>query len=432
MALITYTGTSTNATSAASTLKPIYEKAAQEQFSRATLAYKLAMKNKKKFMGTNYYFAANPMPGGNFVVTSETSEFAAPYHRDVVQGYVSIRGYHGVTIAITKAQMERSKDPEAAFINNFSQQVKDAAWMLSRHINREFYGTGDASLATVSSYSYSSPTATITIDSTAYPYTTRHIAVGDTIQALTYSSPTWSARSGTAVVASITSDTVFTATGALSSCTTGDIIIISGNRTASSADGNEIQGLGSICSTSSTYKQISPSSYGFWKAVVNSNSGTARDLDLSYIQNTVLATQLNTGADSDTALCSPEMIYPLFQLMSGNIRYTASEAGQSGFKNPEIMLPSANGAGAYTMKFLSDRYCPPGRFYIFPSGELEMLVQLEPQFLDETGNPVQRVPRTQIFEGQYVFAGEPFTRRRNAFAMLSDINYTAVQSVSNY
>jgi hypothetical protein len=424
MALITYTGTSTNATSAASTLKPIYEKAAQEQFSRATLAYKLAMKNKKKFVGTNYYFAANPMPGGNFVVTSETSEFAAPYHRDVVQGYVSIRGYHGVTISITKAQMERSKDPEAAFINNFSQQVKDAAWMLSRHINREFYGDGKAKLATIKS----DAAGTMTIDTTAYPYTTRHIGVGDNVSFFAAGN---TARGSATYVTAITDDSTFVVASDPSAIDT-DYVTITGNFTAGGSDGTEMQGLGSICSTSSTYKQISPTSYGFWKAVVNSNSGTARDLDLSLVQNTVLATQLNTGADSDTALCSPEMIYPLFQLMSGNIRYTASEAGMSGFKNPEIMLPSANGAGAYTMKFLSDRYCPPGRFYIFPSGELEMLVQLEPQFLDETGNPVQRIPRTQIFEGQYVFAGEPFTRRRNAFAMLSDINYTAVNSVSNY
>jgi hypothetical protein len=379
------------------------------------------MKNKKVFYGSTHEFATRLRPGGNFVVTTETGEFAQPSHRDVGRGTVSVRGYHGVTLSITKAQQIRSKDPEAAFVNNFSQKTEDALYILQRNINREFYGSGLGTLCKISSFS--NPTATI--DTTAYPFNTRHLAQGDLCQLFP------DETSGAAHATSFSVSEAFHAynqfksdtdiTTPVTAQTPNVYVVISGNRTTSTF--REFNGLGSIMSASSTYANINPATVGngYWKAHVNAVSG---DLDLSHIISMCQEIQMSTGVDPQVALIAPEMIPVLNDLNSGGIFYTSAEIGKVGYRAPTVYLPSASGDGEMELKFKQDFYCPPGRIYLMNPSEWSMLMQMDIQYLDDKGQPVQRIPRTQIFEGQLVCALEPYTDNRMAFGLISGLTYS--------
>ena len=185
----------------------------------------------------------------------------------------------------------------------------------------------------------------------------------------------------------------------------------------------EMRGLGSIMSTSSAYLGITPGTTvggDAWKAVVNSTGG---DVDLSYVTSVAQQINLNTGANPSVCLMAPELLYPLNELMIGSVRYTSNEVGKVGIGKPQVYLPSIDG-GEISLNFEQDQFCPPGRIYIFDPADIKMLVQMDIQYLDGEGNPVQRIPRTQIFEGQLVFAGEIYTDRRNAFGLVSGLTYT--------
>lgn len=444
MSLISYTGTSANATSAAYDLKPIYEKTAKQIANKTIVAYKIVTKNKKKFGGNSLVFAVNPMQGGNYAVVAETSEFAAPSHRDVIQGTVTVRGYQGYTISITKAQMKRSVDPASAFLDTFAAQTDNAMFQLQRHINRQFYGDGTGQLGVV--YSSGSNPTDIVLYTTSFPKTTRHLAVNDDVKFLYANGSGFAARATgnsdtpRTYITSISDYKTFSVNDAVTSLTQGDLVVFNYNRTnasdSASADSREMQGLALIAASSGSYKGINPSSAGkgWWKGVAKNFSGVATSLDLSYIYEVAQTMQISTGKNPDTMLSAPEMYYPMFEMMAGNIRYTQAEAGSIGFKMSKVFFPGIGPNGGLEMEVMADLYCPPGLFYIFAASELEMLVQpgFDFEYLDDGADPVQRIPRTQVYEGQLAFAGEPFTRNRGAFGVLDDIDYSIRNSTANF
>lgn len=418
MPLITYTGTSTNATSAANNLKPIYEKAAKEQFNRSVKAFKYANSNKQKMYGSNYNFAIKSLPGGNFTIATETGEFAAPNHRDVALGQVSVRGTHGVTLSITKLQMTRSKDPEAAFLDNFKEATKDALYIMQRQYNIEFYGDGAAARCLISSYAQ--PTATI--DTTYAPFNTRWLAVNDDIEYFP-NDTSGSAHATTGTVSFVGSESTFkTSADDTTPIGSNKYVYIKGVRTAGTV--REIRGMGAILSTSSAYMGITPGTTAggdSWKAVIDSTGG---DVDLSYPIGVMQDIMVNTGSRPTVGLMSPEMLTPMNELNMGSVRYESKEVGAVGLGKPKLYLPHPMSGGEITLEFDQDLYCPPGRLYIFDPENLKLLVQMDTQYLDSEGNPVQRIPRTQIFEGQLVNATEMFTDMRNAFGLCSGLTYS--------
>lgn len=408
------------------TIKPKYEQAAQMQFARDCIAYGIAMKNKKVHKGSFYYFAPKGMPGGAYAAIAETGEFAPPAPRDVALGRVSIRGFHGATLALTQTHIERSSDPNASFVDGLKEETKDAEFRLQKNINRQFYGDGSGNLCTYASLN----TLTYTIDTTYAPGTTRYLAKGDELYAADINNSYALLKTGAAaaaVVTSVDSDTTFTVDAAISGIQAGDYFVLSRTSLTTGDDSREMQGMGSICSTSSTYKNINPTSagYAYWKAnTLALSAGT--DFDLSYIWRVAAACQLNGESDPNIVLVAHEQMYDVYEFMSGSIRYAPGDAGKVGFSKAEVSLPSVKSGSEFTLKFKPDRYCPKGNVYMFPEEEIEMLELFGMKFLDKGDLPLLRYFRTQIMEGQLVWAGEPFTRRRNAFGMITGFSSQSI------
>lgn len=422
MALITPTGTPVSATSAANNLIPTYQKAAKELYNKTTPIMKWALKNKKVFRGSTYEFAVKGRPGAGWGVSTELGEFAAPAHRDLVRGTVSVRGYQHATLSITKAQMLRSKDPDAAFINDWNTESKDALWKIQSHIERQMYGSGTCDLARLASVA----TVTGTIDTTAYPFTTRHLREGDVIAAYQDLIQA-TAETGTVTIASVDSLSQFTA-GTMAAWAGTSYISIDGVRTTSTF--REFRGFGAICSSSSSYCGIDPTAAGkgMYRAVVDAAGGARRDLDMSYPIGVAQAIMMNTGSDGQelVGMCSPDMIGPLAALDIGSVRRTSDEGGKSGYHAPRIYFPALNGDGEVTLTFKHSHYCPPYRIYIFDPSAINVLEQIPIQYVNDKGDPLTVLPRTQIFEANLFTAMEVFTDQRNAFGMVDDLNCTLI------
>jgi hypothetical protein len=402
-------------------IKPAFTKAAQMQFADMCVAYGIATKNKNVEKGNSLTFAPRGMPGGGTAAITEVGDFEAPEPRDVDLGVVAIRGFQGATIALTRTQIDRAADPAKSYLQGLKTETKDATFKLQKTFNRQFYGDGTGKLC----YFTSVASETYLIDTTKYPFTTRHLSKADKVFMFDATDNTIAGAANSRVtpmkIVSVDDDSHFTVdshTTAITPETLVDWFFIAKNKDTGTTDSREIQGLAAICSTSSTYKGLAVATKPYWKANVHALSGSP-DFDMSYVWMCVAECQMNGESDPDVCLVSPEMIWEVYAYMAMNIRYAPGDAGKVGFSKAEIGLPSVRSGREFTLKFMPDRYCPPGNVYMFPQSELKMLVLDDMKFLDQGAEPVMRQGRSQVFEGVLMASMEPYTERRNAFGMIT-------------
>ena len=171
---------------------------------------------------------------------------------------VSIR-YFTQGIELTDQVIKQSETNEGAFVRALTAEIEGAATDLRKDINRQVYGAGDGSLATLTATAASGATS-ISVDNTQY------IAVGDTVDIVktdgtVVGTSLVSAVSTTGTAASSTqgNGTVTLATTTTASSGSNAVVCISGNY------GKESDGFKNITATSGTVHGISSASQPVWK-----------------------------------------------------------------------------------------------------------------------------------------------------------------------
>lgn len=424
-ALYAYTGSPASIANLPNDMKIVYEEGVQLQFVKQTKPYALVSKNKRKFSGKQKTFYAMGEEGGNYNAIAENGYARSPSIRDGVLGTVNIPGYQVYTVA-TSIPMEENEKGGAVFMKT-ADKVKMATESLQRHIGRQFYGDGTCTLCKISTLNggngYSQD---ITIDTTVAAKTTRWMRKYDTVSA--WAATTGDLRNATVgIVGQVKTQTTWRCTSDTTWAPQTDYVTFADNRAYSGTEYyHEMIGLGAVTSTSSTFEDISPSTAGneFWKGVNYTNSGTLRDFDFSYIWDAFASIQSNGGTGEFVLYCSPEMIRPWNEIMSGQVRIDQSKQGTISMRPLTAELANANGNGVITITPEMDWLCPPGDFYMFPVNSFGMLVEIDLKFLDK--EMLTRIPRTLYKEGQLCFAGQTYITQRNHFAKIGDFNYTLI------
>lgn len=397
-------------------LKLQYEDGFRLQFANHNIIYGTCVKNGNiiKYGGGAYTFYVMSEEGGNYVAVAETGYARAPKKRDGVLGSQTIPGYNLQTVAASIPEEFTEKKQGAVFYKAVADESEKGTAALERHIGRQLYGDGLCTLCKTASVTTNTSTL-VTVDTTYGAKTTRWLRKYDDL--MWFINTTADELDATSVpVAEITSSTTFKTTGNFTGVNTSgtEYVTFHDNREYSGGSPvyHELDGLGKICSTTTTLMGIAPGTSGneAWKAVVNASDTT---FDAASFFDVWAGTQFNGGKGKYLVFCSPEEIRPWNEVMSGLVRTTPDKQGVVNFEPISAKFANVNGTGVTEIKPVLDWMCPPGEFYGFPEGDLALLVEIDMQFLDK--DVMVRIPRTLYKEGQLCWAGNTLVRNRNHF-----------------
>ena len=318
------------------------------------------------------------------------------------QASLYLKNLYGA-IEVDGQLFEQAADNYNAFINVVDNEIKGLKKDLARDFNRQIYGDGTGTIASVATAATAS--TTVTMDSTTWAdvdMTVGFIRAGAFV-------------SGTNVTISAINDTtkVITFSAAIT-VQVGDKMVRYSNGTHSY--NKEITGLGAIVAASGALHGIDPATTPVWASTVTTLGTPPTPATLTELNLINLVQKVDKqGGDVDVFLASPGVYNAYWNLLQGMRQFTNSSeltGGQRSFSFEALGKP---------IKFISDYAAPSNTLYALTSSEMVLNRKSDWAWMDRDGSMWNRVGETDAYQArlfQYVELG---TYRRNAHAKLTNI-----------
>lgn len=316
------------------------------------------------------------------------------------QASLYLKNLYGA-IEVDGQLFEQAADNYNSFINVVDAEIKGLQKDLARDFNRQIYGNGSGTIATVVAGTLTG--TTITFDTVVW-------ADAD----LTVSFIRSGAVVGSQVTIVSVDETAKTITFSASvTVQVGDVIVRSSN--GATSYNKEITGLGAIVKATGSLHGIDAATVPTWAstevALTGAGGGTLTELDLINLVQKVD----KKGGEVDVFLAAPGVYNAYWNLLQGMRQFTNGTAltgGQRSFTFEALGKP---------IKFISDYAAPSQTLYALSSSELVLNRKRDWAWMDRDGSMWNRVGETDAYQArlfQYVELG---TYRRNAHAKLSNI-----------
>lgn len=320
------------------------------------------------------------------------------------QAHLYLTNLYG-SIEVDGQLFEQAAEDYQAFINVVDMEITGLKRDLAVDLNRQVYGDGSGTIATVVSIDGDE----ITVDSVHWVQEGMVLTGIDTGTGAV-------ADSGNQleVVAIDEATNVITVTGTISALAADDVLVRASNTTHSY--GKEWTGLAAIVDDVSELHEIDPAEYPVWKAtkVDISSGGTPGTLTELALINLVQSVD-KKGGDVDVMLASPGVFNAYWNLLQGLRQFTNGATltgGQRAFSFDALGKP---------IKFVSDYAAPANTLYALSSKEIVVNRKRDWSWMDRDGSMWSRVADTDAYEARYFQYSQLGTYRRNAHAVLTGI-----------
>ena len=320
------------------------------------------------------------------------------------QAHLYLTNLYG-SIEVDGQLFEQAAEDYQAFINVVDMEITGLKRDLAVDLNRQVYGDGSGTIATVVSVSGQN----ITVDSTHWVQEGMILVGIDTGTGAV-------ADSGNELEVTAINETtkVITVTGTITALAANDVLVRGSNTTHSY--GKEWTGLAAIVDDTSELHEINPADYPVWKATKNdiSSGGTPGTLTELALINLVQSVD-KKGGDVDVMLASPGVFNAYWNLLQGLRQFTNGATltgGQRAFSFDALGKP---------IKFVSDYAAPEGTLYALSSKEIVLNRKRDWSWMDRDGSMWSRVSDTDAYEARYFQYSQLGTYRRNAHAVMTGI-----------
>ena len=319
------------------------------------------------------------------------------------QAHLYLTNLYG-SIEVDGQLFEQAAEDYQAFINVVDAEIQGLKRDLAVDLNRQVYGDGTGTIATVVSVSGQD----IEVDSTHW--------VQEGMILVGINTGTAAAIGGELEVVAIDEvNSTITVSGTVNAGIVADVPLVRGSNGTHSY-GKEWTGLAAIVDDASVLHEIDPADYPTWKATVESlgsagTPGTLTELDLINLVQKVD----KKGGDVDVMLASPGVFNAYWNLLQGLRQFTNGATltgGQRAFSFDALGKP---------IKFVSDYAAPKGTLYALSSKEIVVNRKKDWAWMDRDGSMWSRVADTDAYEARYYQYSQLGTYRRNAHAVLSNI-----------
>lgn len=325
-------------------------------------------------------------------------------------------------MALDNLAIEVTRQQQGSYRPALAETMEDRLAAHDLEVNRQLFCASDGKVALVQAGA-NSATQTLEKD---YGVTNggagvRHIYEGDTVEF--YSSDGLTKRSGgpfTVSAAPDTSANTVALSGAVNT-TTGDFITKATADTDNKTAG-EAQGLLLSVKASTTFETIPAT--GRWKATVDSNSGTLRDLTDSIILKVLAQVRASSRKVPNLAVCRPgvvlkysETFLPLRRIQGQDIQLKGGYVPTTGIQHAGGVIP-----------ILEDLDCPESRLFLLNTEAFRMADLVGSEWFDGDGASFTRITDKDGIEGYIRKYWQLITIARNANAVIEDINdYSSIQ-----
>lgn len=294
-----------------------------------------------------------------------------------------------------------------AFVDWMSREVDTMADSLNRDLNRQVYGDGTGTLATLTNAPAGG--TTFTVDDVHW---LEEDFLVDVLTQATLGNPTpTKGNSALLTITAIdpTTNTV-TVTGGTVTAAVGSVVV-----RASSTYNNwkkEWEGLGLIVSQTSTLHGINPTTVPKWKAGYVKNSvGTLSELAMNQMMQGIY----QKGAKITDLLTTYGVANAYWNALQGLRQFTGGEVTKGGVNVP--VFQSLMGNTPITCDFSA----PAGTMYGINKGEMFIHQRHDWKWMDRTGAMWQQVPNKDTFTATMYKYSNIGVTRRNAFGKLTGI-----------
>lgn len=316
------------------------------------------------------------------------------------EAIVPMRYLYG-RIKLTGPSIRAARTSEGAFIRAVESEMKGVTKDLKSGLNRQLYGDGSGALTVCGTTSNST---TVVVASTA------KLRAGMPIDVLVTADGTTSTGAAGRTVSSITSSTQFVISGAAITTDNTFSVYIAGSRNL------EVMGLGGIVNTTDpapgALQNLAVATYTWWKASVNSNSGTNRAISETLMQ-TMLDTVEQAGEGETSAIYTTYGVRRAYQaLLQASRIYQNTMKFDAGYTALEY-----NGRPMF-----ADKDCPANTAFFTDESMLKFYELGEGFFwMEEDGAILSRVSGEDAYEAVLCRYCELGTQARNAHGKLADI-----------
>ncbi len=316
------------------------------------------------------------------------------------QAHLYLKNLYGA-IEVDGQLFEQAADNYNSFINVVDAEIKGLKRDLARDLNRQIYGDGTGTIATVKTTASSTTIAFDNVQWAEVDMTVSFIRSGSVV--------------GSQVTISSISESANTITFSASvSAVAGDLLVRSSN--GATNYNKELTGLAAIVKDSGTLHGIDPTTTPVWKSTVTAlgtppTLATLTELDLINLVQKVD----KQGGEVDVFLASPGVYNAYWSLLTSMRQFTNGATltgGQRSFTFEALGKP---------IKFVSDYAAPANTLYALSSKELVINRKRDWAWMDRDGSMWQRVGETDAYQARLFQYSEIGTYRRNAHAKLTNI-----------
>lgn len=320
------------------------------------------------------------------------------------QAHLYLTNLYGA-IEVDGQLFEQAAEDYQAFINVVDMEIQGLKRDLAVDLNRQVYGDGTGTIATVVSVSGSD----IVVDSTHW------VQEGMILVGIDPSTGAVADSGNELEVTDIdeATDTI-TVSGTITALAGADLLVRGSNTTNNY--GKEWTGLAAIVSESGTLHDINPADYPIWKSteVDISSGGSPGTLTELALINLVQKVD-KKGGDVDVFLASPGVFNAYWDLLQGLRQYTNGATltgGQRAFSFTAV---------GKEIKFISDYAAPSNTLYALSTKDLVVNRKRDWSWMDRDGSMWSRVADTDAYEARYFQYSQLGTYRRNAHAVMTGI-----------
>ncbi len=306
---------------------------------------------------------------------------------------------------ITGQTIKATRNNEGAYRKAVRSEMEGLANDMCDSLSRQLFGDGSGLLATLASSG--SGTSTVVVDSTA------KLRVGMPIDIIVKTTGAATAGLAGTSVATITDGTTFTISGTLAGSPAATYgVYIAGSRDL------EMMGLGGIVSATTTVQGLDVSTYPWWVATVQGNSGSGRA-----ISDTILQKALDTLTQNSNGKASA--MYTTYGVRRA---YQSILAAQKQFVNTMTLTGGFDTIAYNGLPIIPDKNAPSGKIFVVDESKLKFYRMSDNGgednglfWLEEDGNMLKYVTGYDAYEAILCLYSNLGTTMRNAFVRIEDI-----------
>lgn len=389
----------------AALLKEVYEPGVRKQLNDDVVALKRIERSSdgiETTIGGRYVtFAVKTRRNSGIGARNELEALPTPGQQGNAAARVGLKYLYG-GVRLSGQTFELADKNHQAFTNVLEQELDGLKTDLAKDCNRQVYGDGSGTLATVTADGVN----TVTVGTVMYLQMDEMI---DIIDGTTLGNPTPTVKASNRQITAINTTTnVVTYSGADATAVAGDVLVRTGNVN------REWTGFSKIINNTGTLYNIDPTVEPVWKAEVDSNAGVNRALSEGLMIN--MADRLRANGGKATAIFSNLGVRRAYwNLLVQQRQYVNTKDFTGGFSGLAFTTDQGE------IPFVVDVDAPKNTQYFVNEKELTYYREGDWSWMNRDGSMWQRVVGFDAYEATMFQYSEIGCHRRNTQGVIKDL-----------